>query len=160
MRHRVKKTKLNRDRDGRIALERGLIKQIIAYGSVETTLMKAKYIRPKVEKLVTKAKKNDLATRRLLIQRIDDKKLVDKLLKDIAPKYKKVNGGYLRIRRTEVRKGDAAQMAEISFVEVVQPKVDTQKTNKNPTKKDVVDKKTTKKENTTSKKEKVEKKGK
>ncbi len=135
MRHRVKRTKLNRDRDGRKAIERGLLKQIIEHGHVETTLMKAKYIRPRVEKLVTKAKKNDLATRRLLIQRLNDKVLAKKLLEEIAPKYQEVEGGYLRIRRTTIRKGDSAQLAEVSFVEVTQPKIkETKNDSKNSTK--------------------------
>ncbi len=117
MRHRVKTKKLNMDRAARKALVLNLVKSIVKHEEIETTITKAKFIRPKVEKLITKAKKSDLATRRLLLSRLRDKETVKKLLEDIGPRFEKRNGGYTRIQRTHVRKGDNAQMAKIMLVE-------------------------------------------
>ena len=128
MRHQVKGKKLNRSTASRKALQKSLIKAIIISDKIETTLAKAKFIRPKVEKLITLAKKGDLASRRLLISRIGDKKAVEKLINDIAKRFMKRPGGYTRIQRTSIRKGDNTQLATLSFVErkkTVEKKADT-----------------------------------
>lgn len=117
MRHRVKTKKLNMDKAARKALILNLTKSIVKHEEIETTIVKAKYIKPMVEKLVTKAKNSDLATRRLLLSRLRDKETVKKLLEDIGPRFEKRQGGYLRIQRTTIRKGDNAQMAKLMFVE-------------------------------------------
>lgn len=84
---------------------------------METTEVRAKAIRPVVEKLVTMARKNTLAARRLLISRLQNERLVGKLMSDIAPRYTSRPGGYLRITKlAAVRKRDGAKMARIEFV--------------------------------------------
>ena len=119
MRHRVKTKKFNRDFDHRRALEFLLVKSLIENNSVKTTVEKAKYIRPIVEKYVTKARKgSDLGVRRYFLSKFrNDKKLVDKLLFEISKKYVGRPGGYLRINKFNLRSGDNAKMAVISWVE-------------------------------------------
>ena len=141
MRHRVKTKKLNMDKAARKALILNLTKSIVEHEEIETTITKAKYIKPKVEKLITKAKKSDLATRRLLLSRLRDKKIVKKLLEDLGPRFAKREGGYLRIQRTKVRKGDNAQLAKIMFVEKGTAKKTSATKNKVVVKKEVEEKK-------------------
>ena len=116
MRHRMKGKKLNRDLSSRKALVQVLATSLFEHEKIETTLVKAKYIRPYVEKMITMAKNNTLASRRILISKLNDKDLVEKLLADIAPRFKKRAGGYTRIIKTRVRKGDVTEMAEISLL--------------------------------------------
>lgn len=117
MRHQVKRTKLNMDNAQRDSVVLNLCKSLIASESVETTLRKAKFVRPVLEKLITKARSADLSTRRLLLGKLRDKASVKKMLEDLGPRFKDRNGGYLRIRRTSVRVGDNTQLARIEFVE-------------------------------------------
>jgi large subunit ribosomal protein L17 len=96
---------------------RALAVGLISSGKIETTETRAKAIRPVVEKFVTLAKKQDLAARRLLISRLHNKNLVEKLLSDLAPKYKDRKGGYLRIIKLGTsRKRDGSRLATIEFV--------------------------------------------
>ena len=108
---------LHRDRDQRRALLKGLATQLIEHGSIETTLPKAKELRPYVEKLVTKAKKGDLHNRRLILSDVTTVGAAHKLVDEIAPQLKARTSGYLRIKRTTTRVGDNAQLARISFVD-------------------------------------------
>lgn len=117
MRHRVKTKKFNRHSESRKALIKSLACALFEHGKIETTLPKAKYLRPHVEKLITKAKEMTLHNRRLLIAALQDNKIVDKLFDEIGPNFKDRNGGYTRIQRTRVREGDVTQMASISLVE-------------------------------------------
>lgn len=117
MRHHNNKRKFGREKNQRNALMKGLVLSMIAHGKVETTLAKARELRPVIEKLITIAKKGDLSARRILAKRIygkgsEAKKLVD----EIAPKYKDRNGGYTRIVKMSQRQGDASQTAIIEFV--------------------------------------------
>jgi len=116
-RHGYKGTKFHRERDQRGALIKGLADSLITYESIETTLPKAKAARPYVEKLITKAKKNDLHNRRLVMSGLQTKTAAHKLVDEIAPKLKDRTSGYLRIERTALRRGDNAQMAKLSFVD-------------------------------------------
>ena len=122
MNHFVKGKKLGRNSNQRKALLQGLAEAMILHGAIETTLVKAKYLRPYFEKLVTKAKANDLAARRYLLQRLTKKEIVSKMLDEVAPLFKERNGGYTRIQRTIIRSGDRAEMARISLVENLKPK--------------------------------------
>lgn len=134
-RHGYKGRKFGRERDQRRALLRGLSVALIEHGSIETTLPKAKDLRPKVEKLVTKARKGDLHNRRLIIDELGNVTAAHKLVDAIAPAMKR-ESGYLRIERTTARKGDNAQLARISFVDAIS---DTGETAKQSTsKKEVV----------------------
>jgi len=114
MRHHNKNKKFGRTRDQRKALMKSLASALVERGKIKTTEAKAKELRPYIEKLVTRAIKGDLASRRLLISKIglQTKKLVD----DIAPKYKDRNGGYTRVIKLTPRASDASKMAVIEFV--------------------------------------------
>ncbi|MGL4561767.1 MAG: 50S ribosomal protein L17 [Brevinema sp.] len=117
MRHGKKVAKLSRTRSARSALFRNLAQSLFKYESVKTTLTKAKALRPYVEKIITKAKVNDLHHRRLILAKIYDKSIVTKLFDDIAPRFTERNGGYLRISKLGQRQTDGAEMAIIEFVE-------------------------------------------
>ena len=117
MRHRKLGKKFNRNTSSRKALLIGLMKSLIEYGKIITTLPKAKFLRPEIEKVITMSRIDTLSTRRLLISRIGDKLLVSKLIDQIGPMFEGRNGGYTRILKMSPRSGDVSKMAEISFVE-------------------------------------------
>lgn len=117
-RHGYKGRKFGRETDQRRALLRGLMCSLIKYQAITVTLARAKEMRRGTEKLVTIAKKDGLANRRLLISRLDNLEVADLLMDVIAPQIKR-NSGYLRIERTGFRKGDHAEMATISFVDSI-----------------------------------------
>ncbi len=117
MRHHNANRKFGRERKERTALLNSLVSNLIVRGSMKTTLPKAKEIRPIVEKLITRAKNGDMATRRLITAKLGGRSRdVKKLFDVIAPKYKDVNGGYTRVLKLGVRKADGAPMAMIEFV--------------------------------------------
>lgn len=116
-RHGYKGRKFHRETDQRRALIKSLADSLIEHGSIETTLPKAKEIRPYVEKLVTKAKVGDLHNRRIIISRLHTKASAHKLVDEIAPKLADRSSGYLRIEKTGFRRGDNAPLARISFVD-------------------------------------------
>jgi large subunit ribosomal protein L17 len=110
-----KTNQLGRKRNARNALIKTLAVSLIRDGKIQTTLTKAKVIRPMVERLVTKAKTGTVAARRdilAVVGAVSAKTLVD----TIALKYKDRNGGYLRIIKLNDRKGDGAKYAQIEFV--------------------------------------------
>jgi large subunit ribosomal protein L17 len=110
--------KLQRTTAQRGALIRSLTIALIENRSIETTLPKAKALRPYAEKLITKAKIGDLHNRRLIIARLHSIESASILIDEIAPALKDRNtGGYLRIKHSGLRRGDNAQMAVISFVD-------------------------------------------
>ncbi|MDO4759366.1 MAG: 50S ribosomal protein L17 [Candidatus Saccharibacteria bacterium] len=117
-RHGYKGRKFGRETDQRRALLRGLMRSLLKYQSITTTLPRAKEMRRETEKLITIAKKGGLANRRLLIARLDDLEVADLLIDQIAPQIKR-DSGYLRIVRAGFRKGDHAEMATISFVDEI-----------------------------------------
>ena len=116
MKNQKKGRTLGRTKDQRKMLARGQASSLILKGRITTTEAKAKELRPFIEKLITKARKNDLSARRIVSSRIDNKKAVKKLVDEIAPKYETRQGGYTRIIKLPPRKGDAAKMALIEFV--------------------------------------------
>jgi len=115
MKHQKTGRKFGRETDQRRALKRTLMNSLIKYERIRTTEAKAKEIRPQIEKLVTKAKKKDLANIRVLAKHLP-KDAVKKLTDKIAPKYETRQGGYTRIIKIGPRRGDAARMAIIEFV--------------------------------------------
>lgn len=128
MKHRKSFKKLNRTASHRKALLKNLVTALVLNEKIETTLPKAKALKPVADKLVTLAKKNTLHTRRqamqmLFAQNREEKgnalKLtpVHKLFTEIAPRYAERNGGYTRVIRTRKRPGDNTQMALVAFVE-------------------------------------------
>jgi large subunit ribosomal protein L17 len=116
-RHGYQGRKFHRERDQRSALLKGLADSLIKYESIETTLPKAKEVVPYVEKLITKAKKNDLHNRRQIIADLQTLASAHKLVDEIAPKLKGRNSGHLRIERTRLRRGDNTQLARVTFVD-------------------------------------------
>lgn len=117
-RHGYKGRKFGRETDQRTALTRGLMRSLFKYKSINTTLAKAKEIRRPAEKLISLAKKGDLASRRLVIARLDDQFIGNELVDVIAPQIKR-DSGYLRIEHAGYRRGDNAEMAVISFVDEI-----------------------------------------
>ena len=117
MAYRRKTRKFGRERDIRNHFMRSLARSVILHGRVRTTVARAKEIRPYVEKLVTKAGKDTLAMRRLLLSRLsNDEAVVRKLFREIGPKYRDRQGGYTRITKVEPRPGSARTVAVIEFV--------------------------------------------
>lgn len=116
-RHGYKGRKFGRERDQRRALMKGLATNLVEHGRIETTLPKAKELVRYIEKLITKAKKGDLANRRAVIAGLNTQAAAFKLFDEIAPQLTARNSGHVRVVRTRVRIGDAAQLAEISFVD-------------------------------------------
>lgn len=115
-RHGYKGRKFGRETDQRKALTRGLMCSLIKYQSITTTLARAKEIRRDTEKLITLAKKGDLASRRLVIARLNDIETGDLLVDVIAPQIKR-DSGYLKIEHAGFRRGDNSEMGTISFVD-------------------------------------------
>jgi large subunit ribosomal protein L17 len=110
---------LNRDTNARKALFRGLAKNLIEREQIKTTLPKAKDLRSVVEKLVTKAKVDTIANRRLVAGELGGTSgdAVKKLFAVLGPRYKERNGGYTRVLKSGFRYGDAAPMAIIEFID-------------------------------------------
>lgn len=117
MRHGNNKRKFGREKGVRNALLNSLALNLILREKIKTTEPKAKELRPFIEKLVTLAKKKDLATRRLVISKLSGRSPeTKKLFETLAPKYADRKGGYTRILKLGARKSDGAKMAYIEFV--------------------------------------------
>ena len=117
-RHSYKGRKFGRKTDQRLALTRGLMCSLIKYQTITTTLARAKEIRRMTEKLITLAKRGDLASRRLVIARLNDLEAGTLLVDVIAPQIKR-DSGYLRIEHAGYRRGDNSEMGTISFVDEI-----------------------------------------
>lgn len=116
MRHKHGYRKLGRTSSHRSALLKNLAIAIIKSEKIETTLPKAKELRSYIEKLITRARKGDFNAHRAVFANLQDKESTNKLITQIAPKYTNRNGGYTRIIKTRIRRGDAAEMAYIELV--------------------------------------------
>lgn len=119
MRHRNSGKKLGKPTYARIAMLRSMAISLINYGRIETTVDRAKALRVFVEPLITLGKKKDLSSRRLALRRLTNKDAVNVLFEKIAPVFSERNGGYTRILKTSVRRGDNAQLAIIELVDKV-----------------------------------------
>ncbi len=116
MRHRKTTPKLSRPSGHRRALLKNLANSLILYEHIQTTEAKAKVLKPYIEKMITRAKVDNLHNRRELLSALPTKNAVKKMFEVIGPKYKDRHGGYVRIIKLEPRKGDNAKMAVIEFV--------------------------------------------
>lgn len=116
-RHGYKGRKFGRETDQRRALIKGLATSLVMEERIETTLPKAKELVRYIEKLITKAKKGDLANRRAVIAGLSTQVAAVKLVDQIAPQLSGRTSGYVRVERTRLRVGDGAQMAIIEFVD-------------------------------------------
>ena len=116
MRHRHGYRRLSRTSAHRAALLKNLSIALTKEGRIETTLAKAKELRSYYEKLITKASAGDSNAHRAIFAMLQDKECTNKIVTEIAPEYADRKGGYTRIIRTRMRKGDAAPMAIIELV--------------------------------------------
>lgn len=118
MRHSNSKRKFGRVKKQKNALLNSLALNLIVREKIKTTEPKAKELRPFIEKLITRAKKGDMATRRLIISKLQNRRReVKKLFEVLAPKYADKKGGYTRILKLGARKSDGAKMAIIEFIQ-------------------------------------------
>src|SRR5512135_2172379 len=117
MRHGCAGRQFGRDTSHRKALLRMLVTSLLRNEKIETTVAKAKEIRPLAEKMITLAKRGDLHARRQALSFINDEAVVSGLFSQIAPRFAARNGGYTRIIPTRRRPGDAAPLAVIELVE-------------------------------------------
>lgn len=116
MRHHEKFKVLGREKGQRVSLVKSLLRSLVIHEGITTTETKAKELRKYIEPLVTTAKKNTLASRRLVVSKIGDEKAAKKLVEVIAPAHKNRPGGYTRVIKLPLRKSDGAKMAHIQFV--------------------------------------------
>ena len=116
MRHRKNKKTLGRKTSARKALLRDLATALLTYEKIETSMGRAKVMRPVVEKIITAAKKDNLAARRRLYSFFTTEQTVNKLFEVIGPRYKDRQGGYTRMTRLGQRQGDAAETVLVELV--------------------------------------------
>ena len=118
MRHRNSGRQLSRNSSHRHALLRNMATSLLRHETIRTTVPKAKELRRVVEPLITLAKVDSLAKRRLAYSRLRDESVVEKLFADLGPRFKARAGGYTRILKMEPRPGDSADMALMQLVEL------------------------------------------
>jgi len=117
MRHRKSNRRLSRDSSHRKALLQNMVISLVEHEAIKTTLAKAKELRGVAERLITKAKEDSVAKRRLVFDRLRNRDAVTKLFNELGPRYQERPGGYTRILKCGFRKGDAAPMAYIELVD-------------------------------------------
>ena len=108
--------KLGRASDHRKAILRAMVTYLLENGKIETTLARAKEVRSMAEKMITLGKRDDLHAKRQVFSFITKENVAKKVIDEIGPKYTDRDGGYTRIVKTGVRRGDAAEMAIIELV--------------------------------------------
>jgi len=117
MRHRQSGRQLNRNSSHRKAMFKNMSSSLFEHELIRTTLAKAKELRRKAEPLITLAKKDSIANRRLAFSRLGDRAIVTKLFNELGPRYVERPGGYLRILKCGFRAGDKAPMAYVELVD-------------------------------------------
>ena len=150
MRHRIAHRKLNRTSEHRKALFGNMLNSLIKYEQIKTTLPKAKELKPKIDKMITLGKKDNLQAKKNLFDVLQSKFSVDKLSKILSQRYEKRKGGYCRVVRAGYRYGDDAPMAVIELVDrdPAAKKVDVKKKTDNKDKtKEISTNKTSNKDN-------------
>ncbi|WP_314857907.1 50S ribosomal protein L17 [uncultured Undibacterium sp.] len=117
MRHRHGLRKLNRTSSHRLAMLRNMTVSLLRHEAIKTTLPKAKELRRVVEPILTLAKTDTLANKRLAFNRLRDREIVQKLFAELGPRFANRNGGYLRILKMGFRVGDNAPMAYVELLD-------------------------------------------
>jgi len=117
MRHRQSGRQLNRNSPHRTAMFRNMASSLFEHEIIKTTLVKAKELRTVAEPLITLAKKDSVANRRLVFDRTRNKEMVGKLFSELGPRYAERPGGYIRILKCGERAGDKAPMAYVELVD-------------------------------------------
>ena len=123
MRHRHSGRQLNRNSSHRKAMFRNMAVSLVEHELIKTTLPKAKELRSYAEPLITLAKKDSVANRRLAFDRTRDRSAVGKLFSELGPRYQERPGGYIRILKCGYRTGDKAPMAYVELVDRPQVEV-------------------------------------
>lgn len=126
MRHRKSGRSFSRDSAHRTAMFRNMTTSLVEHEIIKTTLAKAKELRTIAEPLITLAKEDSLANRRLAFRRTRNKATVGKLFTELGPRYQDRPGGYIRILKCGYRDGDAAPMAWVELVD--RPQADLEET--------------------------------
>ena len=121
MRHRYSGRKLNKSGSHRRAMFRNMTASLVEHELIKTTLAKAKELRGHAEPLITLAKTDSVANRRLAFDRTRSKEAVGKLFTELGPRYQERPGGYIRILKCGYRTGDKAPMAYVELVDRPQP---------------------------------------
>lgn len=134
MRHQNRVKKMNRTKSHRKALFMNLANALFDHESIKTTNPKAMELKKVVDRLITLSKKKDLHSLRLAFAFLRDKKVVRKLFSDIGERYAAVNGGYTRVVKIGLRKGDAAPMAIIELTQKKEPEKEPEKGKAKPKK--------------------------
>jgi large subunit ribosomal protein L17 len=138
MKKNIATYRLNRDTSARKALFNGLMASLVQHEKIETTKTKAMAVRSLFEKLITQAKSGTVAARRGVQAILQNKKLVAKLVDDIAPRYKDVKGGYTKLIPVKARKGDGATISRLSLTKMTSTQKDAaEKTSKTTSEKKV-----------------------
>ncbi|ORE88955.1 50S ribosomal protein L17 [Oceanococcus atlanticus] len=117
MRHRNSGRQLGRESSHRKAMLQNLTNSLVEHELIKTTLPRAKELRRVAEPLITRAREDSVANRRLVFSRLRNKEVVGKLFNELGPRYKDRNGGYLRILKAGFRRGDNAPMAYVELVD-------------------------------------------
>ena len=117
MRHKLAYRGLNRTSEHRKVLFKNMLNSLIKYEQITTTLPKAKELRPQIDKVITLGKKNNLASKKYLYAKLQNKSSVDKLSKILSQRYEKRKGGYSRVIRAGFRYGDDAPMGILELVD-------------------------------------------
>jgi len=124
MRHRQSGRKLNRTTSHREAMFKNMSASLVTHEMIRTTLPKAKELRRVIEPLITLAKNDTVANRRLAFARVRDRDVVSKLFNELGPRYKERPGGYLRVLKCGFRDGDSAPMAIVELVDRPLPEIE------------------------------------
>jgi len=117
MKHRMGFNRLGRNRSHRLALYRAMVTALFRYERIRTTQVKAKEIRRVAERMISRARQDSVANRRLLARSIQDKAVLAKLFKDIAPRFATRPGGYPRLLKLGPRYGDSTEMVLLELVD-------------------------------------------
>jgi len=128
MRHRKSGRQLNRNSSHRKAMFRNMAVSLMQHEMIKTTLPKAKELRRVAEPLITMAKTDTVAKRRLAFSRLRDRDIVSKLFNELGPRYRERSGGYLRILKCGYRTGDKAPMAIVELMDRPASDVDAENT--------------------------------
>jgi len=124
MRHQKAGRTLGRKSSHRKAMYRNMSASLIEHETIKTTVPKAKELRRVIEPLITLAKEDSVANRRLAFSRVRDKAAVGKLFTELGPRFKERPGGYLRIVKAGFRRGDSAPMAFVQLLDQPEPQVE------------------------------------
>ncbi len=124
MRHRKSGRSFSRDSAHRTAMFRNMTTSLVEHEIIKTTLAKAKELRTIAEPLITLAKEDSVANRRLAFRRVRNKATVGKLFTELGPRYQERPGGYIRILKCGYRDGDSAPMAWVELVDRPEPEIE------------------------------------